>query len=206
LTTAATYAKSTLDLKASARDGHGFSGYVSPATPSVWQGFFISSGPGLKLPGEIMIAIKKILFATDFSDCAKVAQEYALSFANQFHAELHVVHVLTDMALMTPNLGMALPLPPDYILELKNDAKKSLDTLFPGAGKAGRPVIIRSLRTGNPFLEIVKYAEENGVDLIVMGTHGRGALMHLLMGSVAENVVRKAGCPVLSVRPPGHSD
>jgi nucleotide-binding universal stress UspA family protein len=149
-----------------------------------------------------MIAIKRILFATDFSDCAKAAQEYAGAFADQFHAELHIVHVLPDVTLMAPGPGSALSLPADYFLELKNEAVKSLDKLFSEAGNAGRPVVIRSLRTGNPFVEIVKYAEENGVDLIVIGTHGRGALMHLVMGSVAEKVVRKAGCPVLSVRPP----
>src|SRR5262245_54668063 len=106
------------------------------------------------------------------------------------------------MATMAPHPGMALPLPPDYILEVKNDARKSLDKLFPDAGAAGRP-IVRSLQMGNPYIEIVKYAEENVVDLIVIGTHGRGAFPHLLMGNVAEKVVRKAGCPVLTVHPAG---
>jgi nucleotide-binding universal stress UspA family protein len=57
---------------------------------------------------------------------------------------------------------------------------------------------------GNPYAEIVQYAEESGIDLIVVGTHGRGAFAHLLLGSVAEKVVRKAHCPVLTVRPAGH--
>jgi nucleotide-binding universal stress UspA family protein len=147
-----------------------------------------------------MIAIKKILFATDFSDCARAAQAYAAAFAEQFHAELHVMHVLPDVALMVPDPGTSLSLPQNYVVDLKNEAQSSIDKLFPDVANQGQTVV-RSVRMGNPFVEIVKYAEENKIDLIVIGTHGRGALMHLLMGSVAEKVVRKAGCPVLTVRP-----
>ena len=147
-----------------------------------------------------MIALKKILFATDFSDCARGAQDYAVSFADQFHAELHVLHVLPDAALMMPDAGAALSLPANYVLDLKNEAQRSLDKLFPDGASAGHTVV-RAVRMGNPFVEIVKYAEEAGIDLIVVGTHGRGAMMHLLMGSIAEKVVRKATCPVLTVRP-----
>jgi nucleotide-binding universal stress UspA family protein len=150
-----------------------------------------------------MITIKKILFATDFSDCARTAQEYAASFASQYRAELHVLYVMPDIALMMPDPGTSLSLPQNYLVDQKNDAQRSLDKLFPDAAAEGHK-IVRSLRMGNPFVEIVKYGEEIGADLIVVGTHGRGALMHLLMGSVAEKVVRKARCPVLSVRPAGH--
>ena len=62
-----------------------------------------------------------------------------------------------------------------------------------------------ALRWGSPFLEIVRYAKEHGIELIVMGTHGRGPIAHLLLGSVAEKVVRKAPCPVLTVRPSEHN-
>ena len=76
---------------------------------------------------------------------------------------------------------------------------------MPGFGSetdcAGSCVIVR---TGTPFVEIVRHAKENDVDLIVMGTHGRTGLVHALIGSVAEKVVRKAPCPVLTVRPEGH--
>jgi nucleotide-binding universal stress UspA family protein len=150
-----------------------------------------------------MITIRKVLFATDFSDCAKAAQNYALALADQFHAELHVLHVMPDVALMMPDPSTAVSLPANYLVDLKTEAERSLNTLFPDGANAGF-VVVRSVRMGNPFVEIVRYAEESGVDLIVVGTHGRGALMHLLMGSVAEKVVRKATCPVLSVRPKGH--
>jgi nucleotide-binding universal stress UspA family protein len=151
--------------------------------------------------GATMIAIKKILFATDFSECAKAAQNYAAAFAEQFHADLHVLHVLPDVALMVPEAGTSFSLPQNYMLDMKNEAQRSIDMLFPDAKQ--REAVVRNVRMGNPFLEIVKYAEENQIDLIVIGTHGRGALMHLLMGSVAEKVVRKAGCPVLTVRSSG---
>jgi nucleotide-binding universal stress UspA family protein len=147
-----------------------------------------------------MIMLKKVLFATDFSDCAKAAQEYAEAFADQFHADLHVIHVLPDVALMMPDPGTSLTLPANYLLDLKNEAQRTLEKHFPDAAKPGR-VLVRHVCVGNPFVEIVNYADENAIDLIVLGTHGRGALMHLLMGSVAEKVVRKAKCPVLSVRP-----
>ena len=64
--------------------------------------------------------------------------------------------------------------------------------------------VIRSTRTGPPFVEIIRYAKEHDVDLLIMGTHGRGGLAHMLLGSVAEKVVRKSPCPVLTVRPDQH--
>ncbi len=150
-----------------------------------------------------MIAIKKILFPTDFSECAKTAQEYAWALAGQFQAELHVLNVLADVMMMMPEPGSALSLPQNYLLDLKTEAEKALDKVFPDAAKSGRKVI-RVLRMGNPFVEIVRYAAETNIDLIVVGTHGRGAIAHMLLGSVAEKVVRKAKCPVLTVRPAGH--
>jgi nucleotide-binding universal stress UspA family protein len=150
-----------------------------------------------------MIAIKKILFPTDFSDCAKTAQEYAAAFAGQFQAELHLLHVLADLTTTMPDPGFATSLSKNYLVELKHEAQRSLDKVLPqGTDPALR--VVRALRMGNPFVEIVKYAEEAQTDLIVIGTHGRSGLVHLLVGSVAEKVVRKAQCPVLTVRPAGH--
>ncbi len=150
-----------------------------------------------------MIAIKKILFPTDFSDCAKTAQEYASALADQFQAELHVLNVLADVMMMMPEPGSALALPQNYLVDLKQEAEKALDRVLGDAAKAGAK-IVRTLRMGNPSVEIVKYAEDANIDLIVVGTHGRGGLVQMLLGSVAEKVVRKAGCPVLTVRPAGH--
>lgn len=150
-----------------------------------------------------MISLKKILFATDFSDCARVAQDYAVALAEQFQSELHVVHVLADVMMMMPEPGSALSLPQNYLVDLKQEAERALNKVFtPEQAKDRRAV--RALRMGNPFIEIVKYAEEANIDLIVVGTHGRSGLGHLFLGSVAEKIVRKAKCPVLTVRPAGH--
>ena len=150
-----------------------------------------------------MISLKKILFATDFSDCARVAQDYAVALAEQFQSELHVVHVLADVMMMMPEPGSALSLPQNYLVDLKQEAERALNKVFtPEQAKDRRAVL--ALRMGNPFIEIVKYAEEANIDLIVVGTHGRSGLGHLFLGSVAEKIVRKAKCPVLTVRPAGH--
>jgi len=146
-----------------------------------------------------MLAIKKILFPTDFSDCAKTAQEYATVLAGQFQAELHLLHVLGDVMMMMPEPGSMLSLPQNYLLDLKQEAQRALEKVLPDAGSPGVR-LVRVLRMGNPFVEIVTYAAEAEIDLIVIGTHGRSGLGHLLLGSVAEKVVRKASCPVLTVR------
>jgi len=82
----------------------------------------LTVGPAVALHGAGELEIKKILFATDFSDCAKTAQEYAASFASQYRAELHVLYVMPDIALMMPDPGTSLSLPQNYLVEQKNDA------------------------------------------------------------------------------------
>lgn len=149
-----------------------------------------------------MIALKRILFPTDFSDCSRPAQSQACALADQFDAELHVLHVLQDAMLMIPEPGSALALPQNFLLDLKESAEKALDGLL-SAELLKKLTVRRATRLGNAAVEIVKYAQFHEVDLIVLGTHGRGALGHLLMGSVAERVVQHAHCPVLTVpRPP----
>jgi len=149
-----------------------------------------------------MITLKKILFPTDFSENSKAAHDYALAFTEQFEAELHVMHVLSDVTMIAEP-GSALSLPQNYLLDMKQEAERALDRLFPDAAQKGRKVV-RAFRTGSPYVEIVTYASENDIDLIILGTHGRGAIAHMLLGSIAEKVVRKAPCPVLTVRPAGH--
>lgn len=150
-----------------------------------------------------MIRLKRILFPTDFSECSKRAQEYACALTDQFQAELHVLHVLQDMLLLTPDPAAGLSLPPNYLIEQKQLAEKALDALPAPEWSRGKKVF-RATRMGSPFVEIAGYAKEKEIDLIVIGTHGRGALMHALLGSVAEKVVRKSPCPVLTVHPAGH--
>ncbi len=85
----------------------------------------------------------------------------------------------------------------------KEGLRRKLEAL-PDAAWAEKISTVREMRTGHPFVEIIRYAKENSIDLIVMGTHGRTGIPHLLLGSVAEKVVRKAPCSVLTVRDPQH--
>jgi nucleotide-binding universal stress UspA family protein len=150
-----------------------------------------------------MIQLRRILLPTDFSECSAAAQRYACAFADQFQAELHVLHVIQDLAPMMPEPGVGLPSFGNYVRELEEAAQNMLERLIDPAWAAGK-TIIRGVRHGPPFLEITRYAKEKRTELIVIGTHGRTGLAHVFMGSVAEKVVRKAPCPVLTVRHPEH--
>jgi nucleotide-binding universal stress UspA family protein len=86
---------------------------------------------------------------------------------------------------------------------LEKHAKEQLEQFVPADWRAKHQVTLACQR-GTPFVEIVRYARREVIDLIVMGTHGRGAIAHMLLGSVAERVIRKAPCPVLTVRPEEH--
>lgn len=150
-----------------------------------------------------MIQLKRILFPTDFSECSKRAQAYACALAEQFQSELHVLNVFEDAALLLPEGGPMLSLPPYYLAEQKQAAEKALATVLPANWTSGKQ-IVRTTQLGNPAVEIITYAKTNAIDMIVLGTHGRSGLVHLLLGSVAEKVVRRATCPVLTVHPEGH--
>lgn len=149
-----------------------------------------------------MIRLNRILLPTDFSEFSDVATKYACAFTEQFGAELHLLHVLEVFESTTPDfaLGLALPSRTAESLQAVEDA---LTKVLDPAWSEGRD-FTKTTAEGPPFLEILRYAKEQDIDLIVMGTHGRSGLVHVLMGSVAERVVRKAPCPVLTVRPDGH--
>lgn len=135
--------------------------------------------------------------ATDFSETSEHALEIATSFAQSFGASLHLLHVIPDpyaQPWAVEATGSAIP---DLLKTWETEAGTRLDRLKP-AGLESQAAV----RVGNPYHEIVEYATEHGIDLVVIGTHGRGAIGHMLLGSVAEKVVRKAPCPVLTVRHP----
>jgi nucleotide-binding universal stress UspA family protein len=146
-----------------------------------------------------MISINRILVATDFSEHGEKALRYGTELAMKFGAELHLLHAVA----ITPVLyGEGGNFPYQSQAELEQQAAKQLDQVEVEAD--GSLQVVRYASSGTPFVEIVRYAKENTVDLIVMGTHGRGAIAHMLMGSVAEKVVSKAPCPVLVVRDQEH--
>jgi universal stress protein A len=146
-----------------------------------------------------MIRLSRILLPTDFSQYSSEATKYACAFAEKFDAELHLLHVLETHLSSTPEFagGLALPTP---IKENREKCEKALlGTLDSAWAQSRRSKIVRSVADGVPFLEIVRYARERSIDLIVLGTHGRSGLAHVLMGSVAGRVVRKAPvCDALS--------
>jgi nucleotide-binding universal stress UspA family protein len=146
-----------------------------------------------------MIEIKKVLVPIDFSPHSEVALKYGCEFSLKFGAELHLLHVIED--LISEYQGLA-SIPGDYRARIRDEAERRLEAVL-SDWKEGKGVV-RKTHAGTPFLEILRYAEDQSIDLIVMGTHGRGALAHVLMGSVAEKVVRHARCPVLTVRHPEH--
>lgn len=151
-----------------------------------------------------MIRLRRILLPTDFSDFSRAGLAYGCAFAEKFGAELHLLHVLQDLVALLPEPGLAYPAPGDYMQELQSSADQALAKL-PEPGCAEGLPVVRATRQGAAFVEIIRYARENEIDLIIMGTHGRSGLAHVLLGSVAERVVRKSPCPVLTVHPEGHS-
>jgi universal stress protein A len=148
------------------------------------------------------IRLQKILLPTDFSNYSAAATQYACELATKFDAELHLLHTLELHLTSTPEFGMGLALP-KYLAESRAAAEKSLAGVLDPKWAAGRTVI-QSVVEGSPKVEIIAYARKQNIDLIVLATHGRTGLPHVLMGSVAETVVRTAPCPVLTVRPEGH--
>jgi len=148
------------------------------------------------------IRLQKILLPTDFSNYSAAATKYACELATKFDAELHLLHTLEVHLASAPSFGMGLALP-KYINESRAAAEKSLAGVLDPKWLTGRRVI-QAVVEGFPKVEIIHYARKQNIDLIVLSTHGRTGLSHMIMGSVAENVVRTAPCPVLTVRPEGH--
>lgn len=150
-----------------------------------------------------MIEMKTILHPTDFSEPSKHALSYAISFAREFGAKLYVLHVIEEVAKAAYFDMMQMPPLAEIMADIETEARKALDNLLDDEVKEQIEVEYVILR-GAPFLETVRYAEEIKADMIVCGTHGHTGIKHALFGSVAEKIIRKAPCPVLSVRHPDH--
>jgi nucleotide-binding universal stress UspA family protein len=121
--------------------------------------------------------------------------------AKQFGAALHVLHVVENAsAVLTDGLPF---LPPDFFDEMEKDAAEKLERVI-AHDKREKLAVTLIMRRGAAFVEIVEYVKEQQIDLIIPGTHGRGAIAHSLMGSIAEKVVRKTSCPVLTIGHPAH--
>jgi universal stress protein A len=136
------------------------------------------------MSGDLVFDVKEVLAATDFSVPSGKALEAASALARHFHARLHILHVAADDS------------------ELKA-ATTELEGLV--AGPIDGVPCVKALTVGRPAREILKYAEREKIDVIVLGTHGRSGLSRVLVGSVAEAVVRDAPCQVLTIGPKAHT-
>lgn len=149
-----------------------------------------------------MVTVKKILFPTDFSEASHFALSYATQLAKMYSAEIEIVHIMFDEANIVsfylPQMTMQ-----NISDEFEEGATKQFDEFIESAEDLKDIKYSRKILKGTPYNEIVKEAEVGEFDLIVIGTHGRTGLEHVLFGSTAEKVVRKAPCPVLTVRPKG---
>jgi nucleotide-binding universal stress UspA family protein len=145
-----------------------------------------------------MIALKNVLVATDFSEASKVALDYGRDLARAYGATLHVLHVVDDLTYKYGGeIGFPLPELQDQWVA---DAQKTLAALITEDDRRSFRLIDTVQTHMSPAAGIIEYAKANRIDLVIAGTHGRGAFQNLLMGSVAERLVRTAPCPVLTVR------
>lgn len=149
-----------------------------------------------------MVAFKCIIVPTDFSEHSLRGLDYAIEVAEKFSARLKLVYVIEPL-MQAADVSWTTVDFEQLNQAHKESAEKQLAQLLEERVPAGIPAETAIL-FGKPFVEILKVAKADNADLIVMATHGRGAISHILMGSTAEKVVRKAPCPVLTVKHPKH--
>ena len=141
---------------------------------------------------------KSVLFATDFSESSDHAYEYAYTVAKCFNARLLILHVINELVdlrgFYVPHISI------DKLEEEMAESANKMMTKFISTHSQGYDRIESIVTPGIPYDEILKKAEEESVDLIVLGTHGRTGLDHVLFGSTAEKVVRKSAIPVMTIR------
>ena len=151
-----------------------------------------------------MSAVKKVLVPTDFSEASKAALRYACDLATATNASLCVLHAVESP--YSAGLPEHCTMPHEYLKQLERSARRELEKLLdevltPEESKQFRVSLV--LRTGGAAREILRYLQEHpNVDLVVMATHGRGGVRRLMMGSIADKIVRAANCPVLTMRLP----
>jgi nucleotide-binding universal stress UspA family protein len=144
----------------------------------------------------------KILVPIDFSEYTDDIIKYATEIAQKFGSSIYLIHVIPNMDYFTPYESfMAAENIVTVQKGIEGEVAKDLE-------EVGRKITgiktTNIIRTGVAFVEIIDYVRSEGIDLVIMGTHGRGGLEHILIGSVAEKVVRKSPCPVLTIRPAKH--
>ena len=144
-------------------------------------------------------AIKKILVPTDFSDLSVEAVRYAMSLSEMYGAALLLLHIVDDAPVLALH---TMELTSDFVIDdTTRTSEHHLEEFARTHGIRSGHGLTLATRRGNPYDEITRYAAEEQADLIVMATHGRTGLAHVLLGSVAEKVVQHADIPVLTIKP-----
>jgi len=152
-----------------------------------------------------MDRFEKILWPTDFSEQARRALPWVNGMARRFAARVKVVHVVSPTVALVSMTGHAATVTSTYLNEMRQHATARIESIC-RQDIASDIDTTTAVLTGSPAREIASCAEQDGIDLIIMATHGETGLMRLVTGSVAEKVVRFAPCPVLSVPPAGSDD
>jgi universal stress protein A len=153
-----------------------------------------------------MLQLGRILVPVDFSPCSRSALEHAVHLAQKLGAEIEVLHVWEPPRYVIPEVTVQMPGEPQRTLMefARSEAGKEMEGFLADFEGEGQPRVSGRLASGDPTEAIIDLAESGSYDLIAMGTHGRTGLSHLFLGSVAEKVVRRAKCPVLTIRSPEH--
>jgi nucleotide-binding universal stress UspA family protein len=145
-----------------------------------------------------MIAIRKILWPTDFSEASRRALPAVNGLAGLFSATVDVLHVLAPASALASMAGPGAVATTEYLASLEERARSTIDDIV--EKEISNQITAKATTlTGSAAHEIVRFAEDNEIDLIVLASHGETGLSRLVFGSVAEKVVRHAGCPVLTV-------
>jgi len=146
-----------------------------------------------------VFGLRSILVPIDFSQHSKNALKYAVLLAEKFDASLHLVYVV-EPTIYPADLGFGQVVLPGVEEELRDKGEEELQALI--QREMGRRVkATATVRTGNPHQEILREADEKGVDMIVVATHGHTGVEHMLFGSTADRIVRRSKVPVLTIRP-----
>lgn len=146
-----------------------------------------------------MASPQRILVPTDFSEAANAAKAYATVLGDAFGATLHILHVIPDPLAMGWGVDAA------YLPQLLERTERTVREQLEGGlspDQRGKFQAQLAVETGAPVDRIVEYAQKHGIDLIVMGTQGRGTVERMWIGSVTQGVLRRASCPVVSVQQP----
>jgi len=146
-----------------------------------------------------MVTLKKILVATDFGEASAAALRYGRELASAFAATLHVLHVTEDLSITGVGVHGYAGLSPEVLRDIERAARHQTEALLTDDDRRLLKAETITITNNRFAAAIVDYARVNAVDLIVVGTHGRRALSRMMLGSVAERIVRTAPCPVLTV-------